>query len=156
MSLLSLLGINKIEQGKGGHTLCEDIFHVVGVSYCIDHVMKLATCNPEWEKNGRSILAQGGAGKKIYRYCFINKPVKILPEPNNSHDRDALLVQIAGEKIGYISRQDNINVKRILGKNSVKFTSAFISGGQYKVVSKNGETIKTDCDISITVKIGYT
>lgn len=79
----------------------------------------------------------------------------MIPEPENPHDKYAVMVQIAGEKVGYISRSENYHLRDILQKGSVKFISAFVSGGAYKVVSENGDMQKLQKDISIQIKIGY-
>lgn len=133
----------------------EEVFCVVGVIYHLPNVNKLACANSDWRKNGKTLLANGLCGKKIFRYSYINKPVKLIPEPKNPHDKYAVMVQIAGEKVGYISQEDNRHVLEILNKRQVKFISSFISGGPYKVVSENGDAVKLEKDISIRIKIGY-
>lgn len=92
--------------------------------------------------------------KKILPYRFINKPVKLLQEPNNPHDPFAVMVQIAGEKIGYTSHDENKLVNSILSDHDVEFIFSFISGGKYKVVSENGDVVKSDADISVKVRTG--
>lgn len=136
-------------------TYAEEIFFVVGTEYCEEAINRLATGNPNWRKGAKGLAELDLCGKKVYRYNYIHKPVKLIPEPKNKHDKNAVIVQIAGEKVGYISRDDNRHVKNILEKKRVKFISAFISGGEYKVVSTNGDTVKMDSRISIKIKIGY-
>lgn len=138
-----------------GGKLVEEEFLVVGINYCLENLRKLACANPDWKKNGKSIISEGMAGKKIFRYNYIYKPVKLLPEPKNPHDKNAVIVQIAGEKVGYISTDDNVHVKKILAADRVKFISAFISGGAYKIVFENGEIEKDEKAFFINVKIGY-
>ncbi len=137
------------------HTgLVKDDYHVAGVSYYTDNIKKLACCNPDWKCTCTQLQSKGLTDKKVFRYNFINKPVKLTPE-KNPHDKNAVVVLIAGEKVGYISREENIGVRKILDKNDVKYISAFIHGGQYKVVRSNGEMFKDEDEISITVRIAY-
>jgi len=138
-----------------GSSYAEETFQVVGVNYYEDNLKLLATANPNWRKGAKGLSELGLCGRKVYHYNYTNKPVKLLPEPTNKHDKNAIIVQIAGEKVGYINRDENRHVKNILENKRVKFISAFISGGEYKVVSANGDTVKMDSRISIKVKIGY-
>lgn len=91
----------------------------------------------------------------VYKYQYINKPVKLVPEPSNKEDRNAVMVQIAGEKVGYISRYDNRHVKDILSHRTIIFISAFICGGPYKVISENGDIQKLEKSVSIRLRIRY-
>ena len=65
------------------------------------------------------------------------------------------MVQIAGEKVGYISRSDNVHVLEVLQKGSVKFITSSVRGGEYKVVSLDGTSIKQTDGIHINVRIAY-
>lgn len=133
----------------------EETFSVVGVKYYMDGVNRLGSENPNWRKHVKTLAENGLCGKRIFRYNYTSKPVKLVFEPNNPHDRNAIMVQIAGQKVGYISRDDNRHVGQILKKHDVKFVSGFISGGPYKIVSENGSTEKMEKLITIKVKIGY-
>lgn len=136
-------------------TLKKETFEVAGVSYYMVNVKKLYCSNPEWKKNRNALSLKDGETKKIFRYTFIQKPVYLIPEPTNKHDKNAILVQVAGEKVGYISQDENIHVKNILDKHDVKYISAFFSGGEYKIVSNDGVIGKGEYGIKITVRIGY-
>lgn len=133
----------------------EEIFYVVGTNYCKKGIRQLACANPDYRKSGKTLASQGKHMKNIFQYSYINKPVKLIPEPKNPHDKNAIMVQIAGEKVGYISRDENLHVKDILDKHDVKFISSFISGGNYKVVSESGDVEKFEKNFFINVKIGY-
>lgn len=130
-------------------------FAVVGTPYCEKDIIKLAVKNPEWKKNSKELIEQGLGARKIFQYCFCNKPVCLVPEPKNAHDKNAVMVQIAGKKVGYISREENSHVKEIISRHKVKFISAFIGGGAYKIVFENGEVVKEADRISIKIKICY-
>ena len=133
----------------------EETFSVVGVDYCMTGIKKLAEANPDWKLPAKALAEQDKLMHKIFRYNFIHKPLELIPEPSNPHDKNALMVQINGQKVGYISREENVHVKKILKQRRILFTSAFISGGEYKVVSQNGDTVKNEQHIRITVKIRY-
>lgn len=135
--------------------LKKEDFEVAGVHYCLKNIKLLATVNPDWRKKSKSLVSKSKPRRRIYKNTYINKPVKLIPEPTNKHDKNAIIVQIAGEKVGYISADDNIHVKQILSKHDVKFISAFISGGEYKDVTEDGIVDRGDYGIDINIRIGY-
>lgn len=128
-------------------------FYVAGVQYYTDNINKLAVRNPDWKMTAAQLTK---AGKdKVFRYNYINKPAKLIPEPQNKHDRNAIMVMVAGEKVGYISQEDNVHVLQILKKCKIKFISSFIGGGQYKIVLEDGSMSHLENDLKISIKIGY-
>lgn len=135
--------------------LTEETFHAVGVSYYENNIRKLANVNPDWKLSATKIISEGKAGKRIFLHHYVNKPVKLQEEPNNVHDKNAVAVIIAGELVGYISREDNVHVKDILQNREIISTSGFIGGGEYKVVSEDGETQKTESGFTVNIRIKY-
>lgn len=133
----------------------EETFFGVGVEHYLENIHKLAVPNPDWRKRGKTLAAEGKCMQKIFRYSYVNRPVKLIAETNNPHDKNAVMIQIAGEKVGYIPHDDAKHVREILSKHDVKFISSFISGGQYKVVSENGDAVKMEKYIQVRIKIGY-
>ena len=144
-----------VPQAKQDRSLKVESFRAVGVNYYADNIKNLATSNPAWKSTAKQLLNDGKVNKKVFRYNFLNKPVKLIPEPENSHDENAILVQIAGEKVGYISRDENIHVKELLDRHEIKYISSFISGGEYKYANENGDLVHDELGITIDVKIGY-
>ena len=133
----------------------EETFFAVGMYYHQEEIGKLAVCNPDWKKTNKSLLNEGKGQQKIFRYNYIHKPVYLVPEPENLDDDNAVYVQVAGEKVAYISGMENEHVLDILQNHEVKFVSAFIGGGDYKVISENGEMLKLHDENFVKVKIGY-
>lgn len=136
-------------------TLKEETFAAVGVSYYENNIRKLACNNPDWALTAAQIMNSGKAGKRIFKYYYVSNPVKLRPEPENPHDKNAIAVIIAGELVGYIGRGDNLHVKDLLQKHEIKSLSGFIGGGEYKVVTEDGEVIKDENGFSVTVRIKY-
>ena len=117
--LLSQSGdVNKLTSQPSQRTLTEEDYHAVGVFYYESNIRKLACANPEWKKKAAETIKEGKAGKRIFKNNYVNKPVKLVEEAKNPHDPNAVAVIIAGELVGYISREENIKVKDIL-KNRV-------------------------------------
>lgn len=136
-------------------TLKKEHFIVAGTSYHKTAIQSLAKANPDWRKGGKTLSAEGKVMEKIPHYTYVDRPVKLEPEPTNMHDKNAIKVIIAGEHVGYISQDENIHVGSILKTSSVKYLTAEFRGGEYKVVSEDGSTVKMDNHIGITLHIGY-
>lgn len=134
--------------------LKEETFFATGVCYYLNNIKKLACKNEDWGKNLSSLKSEGKLQKRIYHYKYINKPVKLIPEPTNKHDKNAVQIVIAGELVGYIRAEEAPHIKHILSKCEVKYISAFISGGEYKVACEKSID-KVESEISVRIKIGY-
>lgn len=139
---------------SGDRTLKKETFAVVGVPYHIDDVMKLAVSNPDWRKNTATIKKEHDLPIRIYRYTFINKPIKLIPENKNEYDKNAVMVIIAGEHVGYIAPGSSAHVRSILAHAEIKYVTARIKGGDFKDVAEHDVT-KADTPISIRISMGY-
>ena len=118
------------------------------------NVNKLACCNPDWKKNRVTLKAEGKLLEKIYRYNYIHNPVKLVEEPRNEYDKNAVQIIVAGELTGYIPAESALHVKDILKNHEIKYISSFISGGEYKIAYENGID-KHEENIKVKVKIAY-
>lgn len=147
--------IKKSLSDKQNRSLKVETFRVAGSHYYTDSISKLATANPTWRSSAKHLIAEGKVNKKVFRYNYINKPVKLIPEPDNAHDGNAVMIQIAGEKVGYISREENVHVKELLEKHEIKYVSSFIGGGEYKYANESGDLVHDELAITIDIKIGY-
>lgn len=144
----------QMEDKNADRTLKKESFNVVGAYYYEDNIMKLAVSNPDWKKNKATLKKECGLPLRIYRYTFISKPVKLIPEPTNKYDKNAVQVVIAGELVGHVPADLAVHIKKVISSHDVKYISAFIDGGDYKVV-KEDETFKAGDGISIKISIGY-
>ena len=136
-------------------TLTEEDFRAVGVSYYETNIRKLACQNPDWGKTAAQLLKAGKGDKRIFKDNYVNRPVKLVIEPDNPHDPNAVAVMVAGELVGYISREDNARVREILNSREVVNLSAFIGGGDYKIIQEDGETIRDSYGFSVKIWIKY-
>ncbi len=136
-------------------TLIKEQVNIAGTSYYLSNINKLSVSNKDYRSKPATIISNGDAGKKIYRYTYVNKPVKLEPEPTNPHDKNAIKILIAGELVGYVAASDCRHIKDVLENHDVKYISAFIGGGDYKVVSLNGDVVKWSEHIHVSVRIAY-
>lgn len=152
---MGLFDFLKKEQPQEERHLVKEDFNVFGLHYHPNEIKRLQNANPDWRKGGKTLAAEGKVMQKIYHYSYINKPVKIAVDDGSIYKKGALKVIIAGEHIGYIPDDDTKHVSEILKTKSVKYVTAMIKGGEYKVVSENGYVAKVEENIKISVRIAY-
>lgn len=137
------------------HGLHTEDFGVAGVQYHKAELKRLEISNPEYRASAKKNIEAGLTAKRIFRCAYVNKPVDLIPDHGVEAYRQHVMVKIAGEHVGYITDEDALHVREILKYGSVKYITARISGGDYKVVSTNGEAIKSSDYIRISVRIAY-
>lgn len=125
-------------------------FNVVGINYRIDDVMKLATPMKKWFMSNDQIAQKYGT-KPIYRYYFTNEPIQLIPDPNNPHDSNAIMVLINNIHVGYVPKENCILVKSMLNSNQYNISAKF-SGGEYKIIFPDGVVSNIE-PISLTIYI---
>lgn len=128
-------------------------FRVAGVQYYEHNISKLARKNLDWNKDP-SELVEADRYRRVYEFNYVKKPVYLIPEPTNPHDKKAIMVQIAGQKVGYIYSEETGHVKGLLEKD-VKYISAFIKGGKCRLICPNGEVRESEETLSISIRIAY-
>ena len=136
-------------------TLMEENFQGAGVHYYEANIKKLALANPDWKMTKAQITNANKVGRKIFKNNYTNKPVSLTPEPGNPHDPNAIVIIIAGEKVGYVRSDENERVRYILENREIKSISAFIGGGEYKTLTKDGELLTGSFGFSVNVRIKF-
>lgn len=130
-------------------TFSKESFPVVGINYYTENLNKSRTANPEYRKRNLPMA------KRIYRYTYVDRPVKLIFEPQNPNDRNAIKVLIAGEHVGYIGRNENLHVGDILKHHEIKYIYASFKGGEYKMLVEDNEIIKAETSLKIDLHLGY-
>lgn len=146
-------GISRLFSANSETNFVNETFQVVGVNYYLKNIKKLAWENKKYCARTAELIKQKKCAEKIFQCYYTNHPVDLIPEPTNTHDKNAIMVQINGQKVGYISKEDCPKVKQILSSRRAKSISSFISGGVYKVVSESGDVQTLEKDISIKIFI---
>lgn len=133
----------------------EDEFFVTGTSYYTGNFKKILKPNKEFKSFSGTILKNGHAGRRIFQYEYLDKAAKLIPEPKNKHDKNAIMVTISGKQVGYIKREDCSSIKSILTGKSIEYINAFVTGGKYKIVFENKEVFEDENGFTVRLKIGY-
>lgn len=137
------------------HGLHKEDYRAVGMVYHKQAISRIRSANPDWKKSKKAIMESDLVNRHINHYDYVNKPVDLVPEPTNPHDRNAVMVKIAGEHVGYIGQEYNSHVLEILKYGSVKYITAYITGGEYRIVFNDGTEQKHDDPLKINIRIAY-
>ena len=130
-------------------------FKVIGMNYHPQSFARLQQANPDWRKSKKAILDSELVTKPIFHYSYVNKPVDLRPDLSGQFGKDRIMVFIEGEHVGYLPEDDDIHVGEILRFASIKYITAVISGGEYRVVFRDGTEQKGKDPLSVSVRVGY-
>lgn len=132
-------------------TLKKEDFFVIDRKQFEANYKKLACVNPEWKKK----FPDNTELLKIYHYNYVSKPIKLIPDPSHKYIKNAIAVFVAGEIVGYIKQEDTEHVHDILKNGEIKYITAYVRGGEYKIVGSNGNETKLSENVTVNVRIAY-
>lgn len=136
-------------------------FRVTGISQHEKEIIdKLLIENDEWDMSKKELIEYDMINTRIYRYYGLSEG-KLIPEPNNPYDPNAIKVIAEGVHIGYVPSEMTNKVKKILSTKDYLVGCNFI-GGEYKILyedyddlnDKNKYTVERDklnigCEVTI-------
>lgn len=130
-----------------GYTLRID---VVGEHYRKNEIASVMSGNGMYNIPDAEFMKKVDSHKNIYRFKFRETEAKLIPEPTNPHDANAIKVMIDGVHVGYIPADRCMEIKKRLP--GIKSITAKLHGGDYKYHSNN-EVFKTEANFSIELYI---
>ena len=120
-------------------------FHVAGISYRDQkEIEDLLTENEEYDFGKKKIVEEGLEGKKIYRYDIYYESANLVPDPENSHDPNAVKVITGGVFVGYVPAKKVKEVTELINNNPDSKIKCEIYGGPYKILIDEGSGIEKD------------
>lgn len=121
---------------------------VAGTYYHQSEIRSLVRENPEWNSP-----IPNGSQQRIFQFKTARKTATLVPEPENPNDPNAVRVDINGMTVGYIGREENREVLRLIKKHPNLQAQAFIFGGPYKNINFDGSVFTTPPDKSIEIRL---
>lgn len=116
-------------------------FNVAGISFHEKEILSmLVEENEEWSMSKRDIIECCLAEEKIYRHGGTTTNVKLIPEPDNPHDPNAIKVIVDNIHIGYVPAKITNSVKKIMQSKDCVISCEFI-GGEYKILNEEYDDI---------------
>lgn len=121
------------------------------MSYCVADLIAIAEPNKEYNYSDAQLIDLGRS--KVYRYHFIIKSVKLVPEPKNKVDKNAIMVVVNGRKIGYVPQDKTSLVKDMMKHRHKLFIE--LHGGEWRerygdTYEKKNYTYYGDITIELT------
>lgn len=107
-------------------------FKVAGVQHYKADLIDLLDVNDEYLLNKSEILESYDDGDRIYEYDVYDGPAKLVPEPDNEYDSNAIAVMVKGIKIGHVPADLCSEVLALIDDDHTYDVA--IMGGPYKEV----------------------
>lgn len=111
--------------------------HVRGVDNYTDNIIAVASENPDYDLTKRELIEEC-PDEKVWQYYFIVKG-DLVPEPDNPHDPNAIMVQADGRCIGYVPKGSTSHIRKLMESGRIQSMHLDIGGGKYKEVYEDEE-----------------
>lgn len=125
-------------------------FNIAGLSYHVNALEMVAKVKKNYDSD-EALIASGQ--KLIYKYSFKGE-LRLLEEPTNKHDKNAVKILYNDAFIGYVPAEYAPIVKKLIQGNKIIDIQYTIGGGDYKKV-KDGVVHQYESDYTSNVIITY-
>lgn len=112
----------------------EKTYRVAGTSFHVDNIINIATENVDYDYSKKELIENDLTDERIWQYEFFPSDVKLIPEPDNPEDPNAIKVIVDGEHIGYIKAGSCKHLLKMIKENRILDISCEIGGGPFKIV----------------------
>ena len=106
-------------------------YKIAGTSYRQDAIRSLGEKNPDFSLTKREMFKRD-PDEQLYEYTFNPKKVELVPEPENPHDPNAIMVLIDGAHVGYIKSGSCAHLLKVIREDRIEKIEANIFGGKCK------------------------
>lgn len=133
------------EPARGG----QETLNVVGISYRPEALEALGKKNPNFAKSEQELQEKGLTGESIWEYSFSprkHRNVELVPEPDNPVDKNAIMVVVDGQHIGYIAAESCAHIHELLKADQIQEIKCSIGGGRKKEFTKYGDKYILESD----------
>lgn len=108
--------------------------NVAGTSFYQKDIASLKVSNEDFCLTKSEIIDLYMQDEKIYRYSFYPEDVRLIEEPENEYDSNAIKVVIDNIHVGYIKKESCLHIKELIKTNKIRHITADIHGGEYKIL----------------------
>lgn len=132
-------------------------FKVSGTSFRKENFYDILSEDYFWDMTKGELVELGMIDEPIYKYENGGGEAKLIPEPDNQYDPDAIAVYVDDTHVGYVPSKKCAKVKRLLDSGTIVYAFAEIYGGPFKIIRENDDgkyTIsKKDHDFGVQVTL---
>lgn len=136
-----------------GNGLYETCIDVAGASYYYDSITRCMKKNPKYDLSDDELIDLGN--DRIYEFFQLDSNAILMPEPNNSHDRNAVMVLVDNNLVGYVPAEYALFVKNLIFQKALSFSSVSILGGNMKMVYPNSDVVINRNGFRVKLKFVY-
>lgn len=136
--------------GNGLYEVCID---VAGASYYCDSIARCMKKNPKYRLPDDEIIDLGS--DRVYEFFPLDSNAILMPEPNNPHDKNAVMVLVENNLVGYVPAEYALFVKDLIVRKSLSFASVSILGGNMKMIYPNNDIIISQNSFRVKLKFVY-
>lgn len=127
-------------------------FKVAGTSHYANEIKSLGKYNKLIKMSKKEMINKDI--QKIYEYTFPDFDVKLVDEPDNKYNSNAIMVLFNNIKIGYIKDGSITKVRNLMNNAKILKITGTISGGKCKFLDVyEGDLILTEEEKNYTCKI---
>ena len=117
-------------------------FRATGMSYRERDIRKVAEPNPEYRRTDRKLIEECFDGQRIFKYDFSDaEDVKLIPEPKNQYDPNAIAVYVDGCHVGYVKKTECSKVRKLIESPDFAEITLDMGGGPYKEIDLSEEVV---------------
>ena len=136
-----------------GNGLYEACIDVAGSSYYCNSIVRCMKRNPKYDLPDIDILKLGT--NRTYEFFPLDANAILMPEPNNPHDNNAVMVLVDNNLVGYIPAEYALFVKNLISRRSLSFAGVSILGGNVKIVYSNRDVVIDRNGFRVKLKFTY-
>ena len=131
-----------------------ETYKVAGTSHYKDEIESLGKPNPDFELTKKE-LREDFEDERVYEYFFPSYNVRLVSEPDNPYDENAVRVEVNHTLIGYIAQGRAKHVKKLLHDDLIEDMDIEIYGGKYKKVDSDGDYTRdeTNYGAKLTIEV---
>jgi len=108
---------------------------VAGTSFRQKEIEGLGEHNDDYDLSAKE-LREDFEDERVFALNF-GSEVKLVPEPENEADKNAIRVEVDGVKIGYVPKSKTKRVRELLASPGFKAVFVDIEGGRYKIARED-------------------
>ena len=133
-------------------------FIVAGTNHYTKAIEDVAVETFTWDLTAAEKREEYSDGDRLFKYESDLGEAKLIPEPENEYDPNAIRVEIKGQKVGYIKKGSTSEVKNLMKEEP--YVRAELFGGPYIDFEEDEDgklrMEKGSYDYKITLHIGAT
>ncbi|MBR3240250.1 MAG: hypothetical protein IKF99_17645 [Oscillospiraceae bacterium] len=126
---------------------------VRGAAYYQSAIEKNMEENPDWFKDYAALKAENKHYKIIYRYKYTQAQAQLIPEPTNPHDKNAVMVCVNGDKVGYVAAEECARVLQLIRAGKIDRATASLKGGPAKRIFDDGQEARDAEDFKVLLDL---